>query len=146
MYRLVATAFVAQGWSVAIPGYRTYPDGTAFDQVADCELAATQLTVEYPQLLQSVTVVGHSSGTYNGNSSCTLWFVVQTNNVPISHLPRVLLTNSMWKTLFRCTHCIANVGATPGVPAKRIIRLDAEFFHHPSICRIVRPLRHFTSL
>lgn len=65
MYRLVAQPFLDEGWAVAIPGYRTYPDGNVANQVDDCEQAAKRLQLEYPELCQGrVTVVGHSSGAH----------------------------------------------------------------------------------
>jgi acetyl esterase/lipase len=67
MYRLVATSFVEEGWAVAIPSYRTYPDGQALDQVEDVESALTLIAQEYPELVaHHVSLMGHSSGAHIG--------------------------------------------------------------------------------
>jgi len=63
-YRLAALPFLQEGWAVAVPGYRTYPDGSAAEQVADLESAAAALVDQYPYLCQHVTVMGHSSGAH----------------------------------------------------------------------------------
>jgi acetyl esterase/lipase len=63
MYRLVAEPFLKQGWTVAILGYRTYPDGTAKDQCDDCAQAIKCLADEFPEWRRGeMTVIGHSSG------------------------------------------------------------------------------------
>lgn len=71
MYRLCALPFLEQGWAVAIPSYRTYPDGTALDQVQDAEQALQCLQETYPHYFSSnpkshVTLAGHSSGAHIG--------------------------------------------------------------------------------
>jgi acetyl esterase/lipase len=67
MYRLVATSMVEQGWAVAIPSYRTYPDGQALDQVEDVEAALALVAQEYPELVEHhVSLMGHSSGAHVG--------------------------------------------------------------------------------
>ena len=69
MYRLAANAFLEKGMAVAIVGYRTYPCGTVLNQVEDLELAAAELTKQYPKLCLAdselgVCVIGHSSGAH----------------------------------------------------------------------------------
>jgi pimeloyl-ACP methyl ester carboxylesterase len=65
MYRLVAGAFLELGYAVAIVGYRTYPDGTVVDQVADLRDAAAFLARTHPAWCErQVTVMGHSSGAH----------------------------------------------------------------------------------
>jgi acetyl esterase/lipase len=51
---------------VAIPSYRTYPDGKAIDQVHDAEAALSFLQHKFPQHCQHVTLMGHSSGAHIG--------------------------------------------------------------------------------
>jgi acetyl esterase/lipase len=68
MYRLVAAPFVQCGWTVAIVGYRTYPDAQHVqDQVNDLEGAAaalhTALNMSNPSWTTTV-LMGHSSGAH----------------------------------------------------------------------------------
>jgi acetyl esterase/lipase len=49
---------------VAVPNYRTYPDGLVSDQVQDCELAAKALAEKFGITSSSVTLMGHSSGAH----------------------------------------------------------------------------------
>lgn len=69
MYRLAAKAFLERGMAVAVVGYRTYPEGDTQTQVEDLELAAAQLTNQYPNLCLGdselgVIIIGHSSGAH----------------------------------------------------------------------------------
>ena len=66
MYRLCAYPFLQEGWAVAIPSYRTYPDGKALDQVQDAEQALAYLYRHFPQHMGHVTLMGHSSGAHIG--------------------------------------------------------------------------------
>lgn len=68
-YRLVAQPFLDQGMAVAVVGYRTFPDGDMNDQVKDLEMAAQELTQQYPDLCTKQTelgvcLLGHSSGAH----------------------------------------------------------------------------------
>lgn len=72
MYRLIAAPFVFSSmqneYSVAVVGYRTYPDGgSAAEQVADLSAALNLLlTSQYSHLYDesNITVMGHSSGAH----------------------------------------------------------------------------------
>ena len=66
MYRLCALPFLQQGWAVAIPSYRTYPDGKAAEQVEDARLALAFVRQRFPQHCGHVTMMGHSSGAHIG--------------------------------------------------------------------------------
>lgn len=78
MYRLVAAPFLRRGYAVVIPGYRTYPDGNAQDQILDLQAAAAFLARNVPELCRihsdtssgdtggSFTLIGHSSGAHIG--------------------------------------------------------------------------------
>lgn len=71
MYRLIAGPFLfslKNQYSVAVVGYRTYPDGgSAADQVADVSAALNLLlTSQYSHLYDdsNITIMGHSSGAH----------------------------------------------------------------------------------
>jgi len=75
MYRLCAKPFLDSNISVAIVGYRTYPDGNVQDQIDDLEAAAKFLSIHYPHISQrpssveekdwtGVSIIGHSSGAH----------------------------------------------------------------------------------
>lgn len=66
MYRLCALPFLQQGFAVAIPGYRTYPDGGAKEQVQDAQAALAFVYKEFPQHCGHITLMGHSSGAHIG--------------------------------------------------------------------------------
>ncbi|KAL7558359.1 hypothetical protein ACA910_004024 [Epithemia clementina (nom. ined.)] len=64
MYRLVATPFVTQAqMSVAIVGYRTYPDADVPGQMDDLVRALQRLSVHFPSSVPTF-LVGHSSGAH----------------------------------------------------------------------------------
>ena len=65
MYRVVADPFLKRGSTVAVVGYRTYPDGYVTDQVKDILDSFT--TLKEKGLIDDktkVTVMGHSSGAH----------------------------------------------------------------------------------
>lgn len=62
MYRLMATKKLECGYTVAVLGYRTYPDATVDGQVSDVSNALAKLRQRYPSL--HTTVIGHSSGAH----------------------------------------------------------------------------------
>jgi len=62
MYRLTATKKLERGYTVAVLGYRTYPDATVDGQVSDIRDALTKLKEQYPS--QHTTILGHSSGAH----------------------------------------------------------------------------------
>ena len=64
MYRLVADCFLRQGFLVAIPCYRTYPDGEINHQVEDCQEALQLIVSRFSRF--PITVLGHSSGAHVG--------------------------------------------------------------------------------
>lgn len=76
MYRLVAYPFIKANFSVAIVGYRTYPDADVQEQVNDLEEAALKLYQERPHLFKNTSkqssesewlgtfLSGHSSGAH----------------------------------------------------------------------------------
>jgi len=66
MYRLTARPFLAMGKSVAIVGYRNYPDADVNSQVSDVERAMVELFDRCPDLMHNVTIMGHSSGAHIG--------------------------------------------------------------------------------
>lgn len=73
MYRLCALPFLQQGWAVAIPAYRTYPNGRAPDQCRDVEAALTLMQQRFPQHCGHVTLLGHSSGAHIGLLLLAKW-------------------------------------------------------------------------
>lgn len=68
MYRLVSLPFLSQNKTVAIVGYRTYPDTNLDGQVADVGAAITALIEDRPDLLDEegmiTALIGHSSGSH----------------------------------------------------------------------------------
>ena len=67
MYRLVARPLLQLNYSVAVIGYRTYPDVDALGQVEDVKLATTKILQELPEFAENnVTIIGHSSGSHIG--------------------------------------------------------------------------------
>lgn len=62
MYRLTASPFLEKEYSVAIWGYRTYPDATVDGQVEDLRNALLKVKSLYPSI--PTTLVGHSSGAH----------------------------------------------------------------------------------
>lgn len=63
MYRLVVVPFLEMGWAVALPNYRTYPDGMVQDQIHDVELAASELQKKHGPF-EKVLLMGHSSAAH----------------------------------------------------------------------------------
>lgn len=67
MYRLVASPLLRLNYSVAVIGYRTYPDTDIHGQVDDVKLAIDKLVAHSPEFSQNgVTIIGHSSGSNIG--------------------------------------------------------------------------------
>ena len=73
MYRLAALPFLELGMSVAIAGYRTYPDAEVTGQVADLGEALNDLSRRKPDLFRTnvgdeenlgTCIVAHSSGAH----------------------------------------------------------------------------------
>jgi fermentation-respiration switch protein FrsA (DUF1100 family) len=75
MYRLVALPFLELGMTVAIVGYRTYPDANVTGQVNDLFQALSRLLDKFPSLFSSppdgetydfigTILIGHSSGAH----------------------------------------------------------------------------------
>lgn len=75
MYRLVALPFLELGMTVAIVGYRTYPDADVTGQVKDLCQALSRLLEKFPCLFSSpqdgetcdflgTVLIGHSSGAH----------------------------------------------------------------------------------
>lgn len=62
MYRLTATKKLECGYTVAVLGYRTYPDANVDGQVEDICDAIQKLQEMYPS--QHTTILGHSSGAH----------------------------------------------------------------------------------
>lgn len=62
MYRLVVLPFLQLGYSVALPNYRTYPDGNVDDHIQDLELAAA--AVQKRCKFEKVLLIGHSSAAH----------------------------------------------------------------------------------
>jgi acetyl esterase/lipase len=63
MYRLTACPFLNKGYTVAIWGYRTWPDAGVDGQVDDLNRALQTLQTRYPSM-PTTTLVGHSSGAH----------------------------------------------------------------------------------
>jgi len=67
MYRLVARPLLQLNYSVAVIGYRTYPDTDIFGQVKDVKLATEKILQQSPEFAgNDVTIIGHSSGSTIG--------------------------------------------------------------------------------
>ena len=67
MYRLVASPLLQLNYSVAVIGYRTYPDTDIHGQVDDVKLATEKLVKHSPEFAKNgVTIIGHSSGSNIG--------------------------------------------------------------------------------
>ena len=67
MNRLVARPLLQLNYSVAIIGYRTYPDADTLGQVEDVKVATTKILQELPEFAENnVTIMGHSSGSHIG--------------------------------------------------------------------------------
>ncbi len=67
MYRLVARPLIQLNYSVAVIGYRTYPDSDTYGQVDDVKLATEKLLQHSPEFAKNdVTIMGHSSGSNIG--------------------------------------------------------------------------------
>ena len=64
MYRIMADCFVQRNHTVAVWGYRTYPDGNVADQSQDLIDAIAFIRQKYPG--RNITVIGHSSGSHVG--------------------------------------------------------------------------------
>lgn len=67
MYRLAAKPFVERGYSVAILGYRTWPDADAAGQIGDIAKSMDFLR-SLSFSIGEITFVGHSSGAHIGLS------------------------------------------------------------------------------
>ncbi len=67
MYRLVARPLLQQNYSVAVIGYRTYPDTDVSGQVEDVKLATEKILEHSPEFAENdLTIMGHSSGCHIG--------------------------------------------------------------------------------
>lgn len=67
MYRLVARPLLQKNCSVAVIGYRTYPDTDVNGQVEDVKLATEKLLQHSPKFAENnLTIMGHSSGSHIG--------------------------------------------------------------------------------
>lgn len=67
MYRLVARPLLQLNHTVAVIGYRTYPDADVFGQVEDVKLATEKLLQLSPKFAgNDVAIIGHSSGAHIG--------------------------------------------------------------------------------
>lgn len=72
MYRLVAAPFLQHNLTVAIVGYRTYPDAVSDEMVDDLNSAMQKIQQTYPRLFEQrddknslgICVMGHSSGAH----------------------------------------------------------------------------------
>jgi acetyl esterase/lipase len=73
MYRLIALSFLKLGMTVAILGYRTYPDAQVGGQVDDLERAILFLSKQFPEFCTQMpdnpghlgtSLMGHSSGAH----------------------------------------------------------------------------------
>mmetsp|Transcript_32396 Transcript_32396/g.58584 ORF Transcript_32396/g.58584 Transcript_32396/m.58584 type:complete len:384 (+) Transcript_32396:99-1250(+) len=62
MYRLTATRKLEHGYTIAVLGYRTYPDASVDGQVSDIQRSLDKLKQRYPS--QHTTILGHSSGSH----------------------------------------------------------------------------------
>ena len=66
-YRLVARPLIQRNFSVAVIGYRTYPDTDVRGQVEDVKLATEKILKHSPKYTENdVTIMGHSSGSHIG--------------------------------------------------------------------------------
>lgn len=63
MYRLVARPFLSNRCTVAIVGYRTYPNGLATAQMEDVQSAVSHLQKKFSDT-KDITLIGHSTGAY----------------------------------------------------------------------------------
>ena len=63
MYKFVAEGFTKDGYDVAVPNYRLWPDMTYPDMVVDTGLAVQYVARRFPG--RSLVLIGHSAGAYN---------------------------------------------------------------------------------
>lgn len=67
MYRLVARPLLQLNYTVAVIGYRTYPDADVRGQVKDVKRATEKILQQSPECAKNdVTIIGHSSGSHIG--------------------------------------------------------------------------------
>lgn len=63
IYKFFAEGFTAQGYTVAMPNYRLYPDARFPDMIVDTTKAIKAVADRFSD--QSLVVMGHSAGGYN---------------------------------------------------------------------------------
>ena len=62
-YKFIGEAFASEGFTIAIPNYRLYPDVIYPEFVNDTALATAFIAKRFPDV--PVVLIGHSAGAYN---------------------------------------------------------------------------------
>jgi len=63
MYKFVAEGFTKEGFDVAVPNYRLYPDSVYPDMITDTGKAVNAVADAFPG--RTLVLMGHSAGGYN---------------------------------------------------------------------------------
>lgn len=63
IYKFLAEGFTSEGFDVAVPNYRLYPDAVYPQMLEDSAKAVAHVAKQYPD--RSIVIMGHSAGAYN---------------------------------------------------------------------------------
>ena len=63
MYNFLADGFTKDGYDIAVPNYRLFPDGVYPDMLHDTAKAVAHISETYPD--RPLVLMGHSAGAYN---------------------------------------------------------------------------------
>ena len=63
IYKFLAEGFTSEGFDIAVPNYRLYPDAIYPQMLEDSAKAVTYVAKQYPD--RPLVIMGHSAGAYN---------------------------------------------------------------------------------
>jgi len=63
IYKFLAEGFTSEGFDIAVPNYRLYPDAVYPQMLEDSAKAVAYVAKQYPN--RSIVMMGHSAGGYN---------------------------------------------------------------------------------
>jgi len=63
IYKFLAEGFTSEGYDVAVPNYRLYPDAVYPQMLEDSAKAVAYIAKQYPD--RPLVIMGHSAGAYN---------------------------------------------------------------------------------
>ena len=63
IYKFLAEGFTSEGFDVAVPNYRLYPDAVYPQMLEDSAKAVAHVAKQYPS--RPLVIMGHSAGGYN---------------------------------------------------------------------------------